>query len=619
MARSSRKSLNLLAAILIFGCKNSIPFGATVSNPDSSKTDGTLAADVAFTVFPAARRTLWAPGIATGIPERRKVCAMVDASTYGNGRDDASAGIQATLNACPLGQVVQLSAGPFLINNNFLLINRGITLRGAGGGITVLRRTNGAHPNQYTCEVCDPVIIVGPNRWPVPNNSTSQNLTTDGVKGAYSVTVANGSGFAAGQFVMLDEDNYLTGSWTSLPNRGGQPTTATIWATDRAVWQRHNPSDPADDPFPDALDWFSRSGRPINEVKEVASVNGNTITFTTPLHISYRVSHTAQLTRYTQNDVHVRNAGIENLTVTGGADGNIRFECAADSWMKNVENTLWLGSAVGIDNSFRVEVRGSYIHDGAWPQPGGGGYAIGLSFGSSEILIEDNIVMQANKVMVSLSAGAGSVVGYNYMDDAHILSAPLWQEVGINASHMVGSHHVLFEGNESFNYDADNTHGSAIYHTVFRNHLSGFRRDYVDDPVGAWWHSFIGNVMGTEGRMSAWEYEDPGTRPGPWPWQGGSFIWRLGYDPVHWEQAADPLVKSTFLRHGNFDYVTNSVIWDPRSSEQLPDSLYLKRRPAFFDAGRGYVWPWVDPTGVAKLHTLPARARYDAATPFVQP
>src|SRR5260370_29573379 len=100
------------------------------------------------------------------------------------------------------------------------------------------------------------------------------------------------------------------------------------------------------------------------------------------------------------------------------------------------------------------------------------------------------------------------------MDDAHILSGPLWQEVGINASHMVGSHHVLFEGNESFNYDADNTHGSAIYHTVFRNHLSGFRLDYVDDPVSenahagqlwlvAWWHSFIEHVMVSKGVMSA--------------------------------------------------------------------------------------------------------------------
>jgi hypothetical protein len=137
---------------------------------------------------------------------------------------------------------------------------------------------------------------------------------------------------------------------------------------------------------------------------------------------------------------------------------------------------------------------------------------------------------------------------------------------------------------------------------------------------GAWWHSFIGNVMGTEGRMSGWAYEDPGTAPGPDPWQSGRFVWKLGYEPGHWEQAADLQVKSTFLRHGNFDYVTNSVIWDPRSSDPwIPDSLYLKQRPAFFDNGKGYVWPWVDPTGETKLYTLPAQARFEAGTPFQQP
>ncbi|HEX9532315.1 MAG TPA: hypothetical protein VGA58_06040 [bacterium] len=84
--------------------------------------------------------------------------------------------------------------------------------------------------------------------------------------------------------------------------------------------------------------------------------------------------------------------------------------------------------------------------------------------------------------------------------------------------------------------------------------------------------------------------------------------------------SADPLVKSTILRHGNFDYVTTSLNWDPATSERLiPDSLYLTRRPPFFDAGRGYAWPWVDPTGVTKLYTLPAKARFDAGTPFQQP
>lgn len=60
--------------------------------------------------------------------------------------------------------------------------------------------------------------------------------------------------------------------------------------------------------------------------------------------------------------------------------------------------------------------------------------------------------------------------------------------------------------------------------------------------------------------------------------------------------------------------------WDPDiANHTLPDSLYLTGKPAFFNAGRGYKWPWEDATGVTKLHVLPAKARYDARTPFKQP
>jgi hypothetical protein len=328
--------------------------------------------------------------------------------------------------------------------------------------------------------------------------------------------------------------------------------------------------------------------------------------------------------------VHVRGAGIEDLAVSGGGDGNVRFEAAAHSWMKDVDDTMWLGEGVAVDQSFRVEVRGSYVHDGAWSEPGGGGYGISLSRGTAEVLVEDDIVMRANKMMVSRSSGAGSVVAYSYMDDGQIASNPKWQEVGINASHMAGSHLVLFEGNDSFNYDADCTHGNAIYHTVFRNHLRGTRRDFDDREegnirtagleYGAWWHSFVGNVLGSPGKMGGWHYDDPGNASGGTAWLPGAFIWRLGYDPAHWSQAADPMVLSTVVRHGNFDYVNGSAVWDPRIADRaLPDSLYLAGKPAFFDRGRGYLWPWVDPNATPPVRALPARARYEAGTPFVQP
>jgi hypothetical protein len=581
-----------------------------------SLTFALAAHHAAADIIPPDRMTKWSPGVPGGVPVRTMICATVDASTYGNGASDASAGIQAAIGACPVGQVLQLSAGTFLINNNPLLINKAITLRGSGPGKTILNRTNGATEGSYTPKVAAPDVIIGPNRWPGPDNNSSRNLTADGVKGSYSVTVTSGSGFAAGQFVILDEDHLNTGSWQSLPNRGGAPTSVKIWGTDRLVWQRHNPSSGEDDPFPGAAGWFSRIGRPLNEVKEVASVSGNVITFTTPLHISYRVSYEAQLTRY--NATHVKNAGVEDLTVRGGADGNLRFECAAYSWAKNIEDTSWLGEGVAIDNSFRIEVRDSYIHHTVWPNPGGGGYALSFASGSSESLIENNVIMDANKVMVARSAGAGSVIGYNYTDDGHIGYDPNWVEVGINGSHMVGSHHILFEGNYSWNYDADNTHGGSIYHTVFRNHLSGLRRHFAGLRngraagllYGSWWHSFVGNVMGTAGQMSGWVYEDPGT-----PWKAASAIWKLGYDPIHWDQAADPKVRSTVLREGNFDYVTGQVHWDT-TAQTIPDSLYLWAKPAFFGS---LTWPWVDPSGTTKLYTLPAKARYDAGTPFAQP
>ena len=59
---------------------------------------------------------------------------------------------------------------PFIINSgNFLLINKGITLRGAGPGQTTLAKTNGAKPFQEAVSANpSPLIIVGPHRFSSP-------------------------------------------------------------------------------------------------------------------------------------------------------------------------------------------------------------------------------------------------------------------------------------------------------------------------------------------------------------------------------------------------------------------------------------------------------------------
>ena len=285
---------------------------------------------------------------------------------------------------------------------------------------------------------------------------------------------------------LLDEASGA--GWQADPQGRGQIWASADW---RVVWQKHNPAVPyvddfAADAFPTtpgtAGSWFSRPDRPTAEIKQIASVSGSTITFTTPIHISYRASHAAQLSRYGQP--HVMNAGVEDLKLIGGDAGNLRFHWAAQSWAKNVESTVWHGEGFAIDSSFRIELREFYVHDAAWAQPGGGGYAISLSAGTAEVLIENGISVRANKVIVARSAGAGSVVGYNYMDMSYINTNGSWIEIGLNASHMVGSHHVLFEGNYGHNADSDNTHGNSIYHTFFRNHLRGIRAPFDNQAGG---------------------------------------------------------------------------------------------------------------------------------------
>jgi hypothetical protein len=601
--------------------------GTTCPTPQTCGADHVCTGGSAGTyALPADRATTWRPGVThggSGIPARTQVCATVPP-----GSGDRTSAIQDAIDSCPEGQVVQLTAGTYTCNV-LLLIAKGITLRGAGAGQTIIQKTNGAVFGDYDPPDPSPNLVIGPNRWPWPDEATSQDLTADGVKGTTSVTVMDASGFAAGQFVLVDEES--NAAFRPDPLGRGQIYASDDW---RVVWWYHDPHGPSDDPVGGGAEgWFSRAYRVTTEVKEIASVSGDTITFTTPLHISYRAANRAQVTGYGSN-AHIRDAGVEGITFTGGANGGVRFETAAYSWARNIEVDTWLGEGVAFENSFRCEVRDSYIHDAAWPVPGGGGYALSLSGGSAEILIENNISMMANKVMVARASGAGSVVGYNYADDGFIGMDGLagWVEVGINGSHMVGPHHMLFEGNYSFNFDSDRTHGSSIYHTVFRNWLTGFRRPYTNVLAGdvaqndltdgagprrciganaySYWMSFVGNVLGVDGQMSGWEVDATGTAA----WTNTSAIWMLGWDAED-PYPYDPQVAATAVRDGNYDFVNREQRWITSSAATLPDSLYLTSKPAFFGA---HPWPWVDPV-TGTTYTLPAKLRFDDGTPNVVP
>jgi hypothetical protein len=543
----------------------------------------------ASALIPSARLTTWNPGIPGGVPARTTLCASVNASTYGNGALDATAGIQAALDACPTEQVVQLSAGDFQITSP-LQITKGIVLRGQGPAQTKLKMPVGTNAN---------LITVG-TQWFKFTQPT--NLGGDATKGSQSVVLTTNPGLTPGEIVLIDQ------------------------VTNPAITEWSPQSPPGDV----SRTWFTRPDRPVGQVMEVQSVSGNAVTFTTPFHIDFQTAYAAQLSRFSDEDggpvvPAVKYAGVEDLYVYGGSggQGNLWLSAAAYSWIKNVESDYQDGESIAINASFRCIVRDSYVHSTQTPSPGGGGYGFSFSWYSSDNLLENNISWNMNKVMVMRASGGGNVIGYNYMEDGRIDFSPGWVEVGLNASHMTTPHYELFEGNQSFNFDGDNTWGNSVYITVFRNHLTGKRRSVsplqlVDEQnmraiglaTGHKWYTFIGNVLGTANQDPY-----PSTSyvlDAPYPWTDDPIgMWRLGYNPENWDAPPDTNVTGTVIREGNYDYATGQVHW-VNGPQPIPPSLYLTDKPAFFGANP---WPWVDATGAVKLSTLPARARFDAMHP----
>ncbi len=580
MRRSLRTAATLVVSILGPGGLGACNAGSSNAPLDEAPAaaQGSTARTTSSELVPPERRTTWSPGIPGGIPARTTVCASIDASAFGNGARDAGDGIQAALEACPVGQVVRLSAGVFRVDRT-IFIRKGVVLRGAGPAATQLRMTSG-----YTG---GPIVLIGVQ---YPDIVGSTNLTANAAKGARSVTVASTAGLAVGDIVVVDE----------------------LTDTSYVQW---NPK--ASPPGSDSRGWFTRFDRPVAQIMEIESISGQTIAFTTPFHIGFDTAHTAQLSRF--DEPAVKYAGIEDLLLYGGGDDNLTLTLAAYSWVKNIESQHSSGSSVGLSVAFRCVVRDSYVHHSPHPYPGGGAYGLSVSSGSADNLIENNIFWHFNKVMVMRASGGGNVIGYNYFEDGFIGSTPRdytdWMETGMNAAHMTCPHYELFEGNQAFNIDADASWGNSVYITFFRNHATGKRRSFTDVDNrraiglerGHWWYTFIGNVLSTPDAsaapLSGFIYEDLGR-----PWKGDPApMWRLGYDSSEWEAPPDAKVLSTVIRDGNFDYVTNEVRWD-RSPQPIPDSLYLTAKPAFFGENR---WPWVDATGAVKLYTLPARARFD--------
>jgi hypothetical protein len=282
---------------------------------------------------------------------------------------------------------------------------------------------------------------------------------------------------------------------------------------------------------------------------------------------------------------------------------------------------VWLNQAA------RIEVRDSYFY--------GTQTATSMSYGVESFTTSDDVV--ANNIFqhvtspIMLGPNSGSVFAYNYtIDMAYFV--PTWMMGGIIGGHDAGSGMNLFEGNVANQFAMDLYHGTGSFATLFRNYLTGTESGKTQwgntTPVNIWafnrFINVVGNVLGTPDYHRIYEDSSSPIATRGWPERS---IYVLGFSGSGEYEGLtnDPLVMSTMLRWGNFDYATNETHWDPDeipsgqpvpAAGSLPASLWLPARPDWWGAVQ---WPAIGPDvsggedRAGHASRIPAQICYDTS------
>ncbi len=229
---------------------------------------------------------------------------------------------------------------------------------------------------------------------------------------------------------------------------------------------------------------------------------------------------------------------------------------------------------------------------------------------------------------------------YNYSIDDHFTGAPTpgsnpgWMQP-VFVGHAAGQAMLLFEGNQGLGLQGDNVWGSNHFFTMFRNHFFG---DIFDNPpktvntsvIHLWklnrFHNVVGNVLGRAGYYTQYESDLVNQ---------DNAVFSMGDSDPGSGLSADPRVRATLMRWGNYDTATATsrflaaevpsgltAFSNPvPASQTLPASFYRSSMPSAWWATPWGVpaWPPVGPdvTGGAvpgfagHAHKNPARLCFE--------
>ena len=518
-----------------------------------------------------------------------------------DGTSDARPAIQACVDGA-VNRVAFLPAGTYMVspdpaNGKGIHLTSNERLRGAGPGKSIIKGLTGFFSGG----------LVGFSTfmpaWSRPDMffeySSPVDITSGATKGSTQFVTAMAP-WSAGDMLVIDQLDDDTAD-PPIDGTGADGTSNATQAITPLKDGRH-------------------SGGQSVLVVSVTGTGPYTTTIEVPLVRTFDPAKSPQAIKFVYT---TKKAGLEDLTLdlnlgSTYAVGILDLSETVNCWVSNVEiKHLDATSFISVYAAYRLTMQKMALHDYVYVSGPGHGYGLSLYAYVSSGLFEDNIF----EVPLLNDQAMGSVFAYNYFGNLPqsltVQSYALWNHAGYSA-------YNLFEGNyfdHTGSIVGDWYHGNSAFNTIFRNYAMAKKGStYNSSVIGTFtairYYNVIGNVLTFDngipvyGKEPVYQTTDPSVLAiyqldfAQYP-----YAYNINGNPPYTHGQSDGTSASTMLRHGNWDIVTNGIVWDPNISDHtIPNSLYLTSKPSFFG---NLSWPAVGPDINPMTGTIPAKARYE--------